>query len=395
MIRVFRYRFYPTPEQEQLLRRTIGCCRLVYNKALAERSAAWKNEKKSIGPAQQSRNLTAWKELPELGFLREVANVTLQQSLRHLDTAYSRFFKKKSKYPSFKRKHNGGSASFTRETFKIKDGAVTLSKMSSPLDVRWSRPLSSAPSSCTVSLDAAGRWHISFLCDDASIQPLTPTETAVGIDLGITSLVTLSTGEKIPNPRHDAKELARKRILSRRLARKRKGSRNRNKARIKLARLHARVADRRRDHLHKLSTRLIRENQTIVVEDLNVRGMVKNRCLSRAIADAGWSEFVRQLAYKSEWYGRTFKKIDRFYPSSKTCSACGSVVESLPLSIREWSCQSCGTVHDRDINAATNILAAGLAVARDGDACGSAVRRRARKSKAHAEMKQENMAVTL
>lgn len=392
MLRGFRYRFYPTAEQEALLRRTIGCTRLVYNRALHEHSEAWTTGKKSIGYAAQSRTLTAWKKMPELSFLNEVSSVPLQQALRHLQTAYANFFGKRAKYPSFKRKSRGGSAEFSRSAFRYEDGALTLAKMTASIDIRWSRPLPEGvqPSTVTVSLDASGRWHISLLCEDASIKPLPKLKTAVGIDLGLTSLVTLSTGKKIANPKHDARELARKRILSRRLAHKVKGSKNRDKARQKLARLHARVADRRRDHLHKLSTQLVRENQAIVVEDLNVRGMVKLRSLSRVISDAGWSELVRQLEYKSEWRGRTFVKVDRFFPSSKTCHCCGHVVETLPLSVRVWTCPVCKAEHDRDVNAARNILAAGLAVTRKSEVCGSDVSQRVLRNAVQSELKQKN-----
>ncbi len=219
-----------------------------------------------------------------------------------------------------------------------------------------------------MSRDSAGRWHISILVED-TIAALPPTNTSVGIDAGITSLVTLSTGEKITNPRHEQRDRARLALAQRRLSRKAKGSNNRAKARLKVARVHARIADRRRDVLHKLSTRIIRENQTVVIEDLSVRNMVRNHSLARAISDASWSELRRQLEYKADWYGRTVIAIDRFYPSSKTCSACGAIVSSLPLNIREWTCR-CGAHHDRDVNATKVILAAGLAVS----ACGDGVR---------------------
>jgi len=374
-----------------LLRRTLGCVRLVYNKALHTRAEAWTSGKKSIGYAVQSAQLTAWKKTEELSFLNEVSSVPLQQALRHLQVAYSRFFNKRSKYPRFKKKSHGGSATFTKSAFRFKDGALTLAKMALPLNIRWSRPLPKGadPSTVTVSLDAAGRWHVALLCADAGVQPLPAVTAAVGIDFGITDLLTLSTGEKIDNPRHDNKELARKRLLSRRLARKQKGSRNRNKARQKLARLHAKVVDRRRDHLHKLTTRLVRENQVIVIEDLNVRGMVKNHRLARSISDAGWSEGARMLDYKSEWYGRTLLKVDRFFPSSKTCSDCGHVLEELPLDVRQWTCPVCSVVHDRDENAAHNILAAGLAVAHKSEVCGPGVSHRVLLGAMQSGMKQK------
>ena len=391
MLRAFHYRFYPTDEQQLLLRRTFGCVRLVYNRALHERSEAWTTAKKSVGYAAQDRNLTSWKKQPDLAFLNEVSSVPLQQALRHLQGAYSKFFKKLSAYPSFKKKHAGGSATFTRSAFNWNGTSLTLAKMDAPLNIRWSRPLpkNTKPSSVTVSLDAAGRWHVSMLCEDASVKKLRKLKTAVGIDLGIESLMTLSTGEKVANPSFGKRELARQRMLAKFLSRKTKGSKNRNKAKMKLARLQARVADRRKDHLHKLSTKLIRENQVIVVEDLNVRGMVKNHCLARAISDAGWSMFVSFLTYKADWYGRSLVKIDRFFPSSKTCSNCGHIVEKLPLDVRRWTCPACKAVHDRDLNAARNILAAGHAVT----ACGPDVSHRILRDSVQLGMKQELSAV--
>ena len=392
--RGFYFRIYPTSDQELLLRRTIGCVRLIYNKALAERRVAWINSKKSIGYKAQSRTLTAWKKQPDLAFLNDVSSVPLQQVLRHLRTAYTNFFEKRAGYPSFKRKGSGGSAEFTRSAFRwdAEFQTLTLARMDKPLDIRWSRPLPPGvePSTITVSLDAAGRWHVSLLCEDASLQPLPALESAIGIDVGITTLVTTSTGEKIANPRHDERLTARKKRLSRQFARKQKGSKNRNKARLKLARCDARTADRWRDDLHKLSTRLVRENQVIAVEDLSIQNMVSNRSLSRAISFARWGELFRQLEYKSAWYGRAFLKIDRFHPSSKKCSCCGHVLDRLPLGVRHWTCPACKAEHDRDVNAARNILAAGLAVS----ACGPDVRQRILRSMLLLGMKQENASVT-
>ena len=363
-LRGFKYRFYPTPEQEDLLRRTIGCCRFVYNRALHARSEAWTLGKKSIGYAAQSSALTDWKKEPELAFLNEVSSVPVQQSLRHLQTAYTNFFEKRTKYPRFKCKRSGGSATYTRTGFRLNGSFLFLAKMDRPLDIRWSRPLPSGvnPSSVTVSLDASQRWHVSILCEDSTVKPWIKIKTAVGVDLGISALATLSTGEKISNPKHDGRELTRRKILSRRLSRKKKGSKNQHKARIKLARLYAKITDRRKDHLHKLSTRLVHENQVIVVEDLSVGGMIKNHKLARVISDAGWRTLLTFLEYKCSWYGRELIKVDRFYPSSKTCSACGFIMKHLPLDVRKWVCPSCETEHDRDENAAHNILAAGLAV---------------------------------
>jgi len=372
MQRAFRYRFYPTPEQESLLRRTIGCCRLAYNKALAARTEGYFQRGERISYAQTDRMLTGWKKEESLHFLNEVSSVPLQQALRHLQTAFGNFWDKRTAYPTFKKKRGGGSATYTRSAFRFRDGQVFLAKCSAALPIRWSRQLPAGvePSSVVVSLHPSGRWHISLKVDDPTIQPLPPVERSIGLDMGINALVTDSDGNTISNPRTLDRFRKRMRQAQKALGRKVKGSRNRDKARRRVARLHAKIADVRSDALHQLSTRLIRENQTIVVEDLNIRGMVRNHRLARAISDASWSELIRQLSYKAEWYGRKLVKVDRFFPSSKVCSACGHQLDRLPLSVRSWRCPSCGATHDRDHNAAQNILAAGLAV----EVCGASVR---------------------
>lgn len=372
MQRAFRYRFYPTPEQESLLRRTIGCCRLAYNKALAARTEGYFQRGERISYAQTDRMLTAWKKEESLHFLNEVSSVPLQQALRHLQTAFGNFWDKRTGYPTFKKKRGGGSATYTRSAFRFRDGQIFLAKCSEPLPIRWSRqlPEGAEPSSVVVSLHPSGRWHISLKVDDPTVQPLPPAERSIGLDMGISALVTDSDGNTIANPRTLDRLRKQMRQAQKALSRKVKGSNNRHKARGRIARIHARIADIRQDNLHQLTTRLIRENQTIVVEDLNIRGMVKNHSLARAISDASWSELIRQLSYKAEWYGRSLVKVDRFFPSSKTCSSCGHLLDKLPLKVRSWECPSCGTTHDRDHNAAQNILAAGLAV----QACGASVR---------------------
>jgi putative transposase len=369
--KAFKYRFYPTPEQESLLRRTMGCTRLVYNRALATRTEAWYGEKKRIGYIETSAMLTQWKKQEDLDFLNEVSCVPLQQGLRHLQKAFSNFFEGRAKYPTFKKKHNGGSAEFTKSAFKFTDGQVFLAKCSEPLAIRWSRelPKNAIPSTITVKLSPAGRWSVSLLVD-VEIEPLPKCSSEIGIDLGVTSLVALSNGEKIANPKGFNAKRRKLKKAHKALARKQKGSNNRHKARLKVARLHQEISDVRKDFLHKLTTRLVRENQTIAVEDLAVKNMVKNRKLALSISDASWGELVRQLEYKCDWYGRTLVKIDRWFPSSKRCGSCGYIVEKLPLNVREWDCPKCGIHHDRDINAAQNILAAGLAV----KVCGANVR---------------------
>lgn len=369
--RAFKYRFYPTPEQETLLRRTIGCTRLVYNRALAARTEAWYERQERIGYVESSALLTTWKKEEGLSFLNEVSCVPLQQGLRHLQKAFGNFWAGRAKYPTFKKKRNGGSAEFTKSGFKFRDGQVFLAKSSEALNIRWSRALpdGAEPSTITVKLSPAGRWSISLLVD-VEIEPLPKSPNQIGIDLGITSLIALSTGEKVANPKGFKAKRAKLRKAQKALSRKVKGSNNRYKARLKVAKVHQEISDARQDFLHKLTTRLVRENQTIAVEDLAVKNMVKNRKLSQAISDASWGELVKQLEYKCDWYGRNFVKIDRWFPSSKRCGHCGHVVEKLPLNIRSWTCPECGTEHDRDVNAAKNILSAGLAVS----VCGANVR---------------------
>ncbi|MGK7946202.1 MAG: RNA-guided endonuclease InsQ/TnpB family protein, partial [Microcystaceae cyanobacterium] len=247
-----------------------------------------------------------------------------------------------------------------------------------PLNIRWSRqiPDGCEPSTVTVRLHPSGRWHISIRFDDPTIKPLPPTDKAIGIDLGISSLLITSEGKKVSNPKPLKKYYRKLRQAQKSLSRKQKGSKNREKARRKVARIHAQITDTRKDHIHKLTTQLVRENQTIVVEDLAVKNMVKNPKLAQAISDASWGEITRQLAYKCRWYGRTYIEIDRWFPSSKRCGNCGHIESEMPLSVREWDCPECGTHHDRDLNAARYILAAGLAVT----VCGASVRPEQNKS---------------
>jgi putative transposase len=371
MEKAYRYRFYPNAEQEELLRRTMGCVRLVYNRALAARTEAWYEKQERVDYVLTSSMLTGWKQEEELDFLNDVSCVPLQQGLRHLQKAFGNFWAGRTKYPNFKKKHHGGSAEFTKSAFRWKDRQMFLAKCSEPLPIVWSRSLPSGcePSTVTVKLSASGQWHVSLLVN-ADIEKLPKIEKAIGLDVGITSLIATSDGDKISNPKH-FKRLRRKLKKAQKvLSRKQKGSKNRQKARLKVAKVHGQISDSRKDFLHKLTTQLVRENQTIVVEDLAIKNMVKNHKLALSISDASWGELIRQLAYKCEWYGRELIKIDRWFPSSKRCGSCGNIIDKLPLNIREWKCPECGTNHDRDINASKNILAAGLAVS----VCGANIR---------------------
>jgi len=388
--RAYRYRCYPNATQKNILARTFGATRYVYNWALRLRTDAYYKRQERVYYKETSARLTQLKQQEETAWLNEISSVPPQQALRHLDTAFRTFFDGRTAYPSFKRKHGHQSAEYTVSGFRFADGKLTLARMDRPISIRWSRPLpkGAKPSTVTVSRDSAGRYFVSLLVTDA-IHPLPKADTVVGIDLGITSLVTLSTGEKIGNPRYLTTDAKRHRKAKQALSRKQKGSKGREKARFHLARVEARIGDRRRDFTHKLTTRLVRENQTICCESLRVKNMVRNHTLAKHISDAGWGELVRQLEYKATWYGRTFVAIDRWYPSSKRCSRCGHVLPALPLDIRHWLCPECGSRHDRDVNAAINVAAVGQTVSAGGEA----VRPGRRKSERHASGKPESHAL--
>ncbi len=366
--RAYRFRFFPTPEQEIALARTFGCARFAYNYMLRQRTDAWFERKEKVGYHETSAMLTALKKTEEFSWLSEVSSVPVQQSLRHLQTAFGNFFARRSKYPTFKKKDGAQSAEYTTSAFKWADGKLRIAKMDEALNIRFSRtiPKAAKVTTVTVSKDCAGRYFVSMLCTD-QVQAKAPVAAKVGIDLGLSHFAILSTGEKIAAPNTFRKNEEKLAKLQRRLAKKTKGSANRKKAKLKVAKLHAKIADSRKDFLHKVSTRLVNENQVIAIETLAVSNMQKNHSLAKSIADASWSEFVRQLEYKSLWYGRELVGIDRWYPSSKRCSDCGHTVAKMPLNVREWTCPECGTIHDRDINAARNVLAAGLAVSALGE----------------------------
>jgi putative transposase len=366
MYRAFKYRFYPSPNQEVLLRKTLGCSRFVYNHFLALRIQEWTTNQKSISYNNTSSLLTNLKKEEETKWLNEVSSVALQQSLQNLQEAYNNFFrglKKKQKvgFPRFKKKSNRNSITLTKAGFSYKNGEIFIAKSRKKLNIRWSRQLPSEEiSSITITLTPSNKWFISILVDDTNEYTLPLCDKVLGVDLGIETFATLSTGEKVKmldlKPHYEKLKKLQKRHS------RKKGKSNKNKARIKVARQYEKITNIREDFQHKLSTRLIHENQVVVMEDLNVSGMVKNRKLARAISQQGWSQFVSFLKYKATMYGRELLQVDRFYPSSKTCSSCGVIQSSLPLHIREWTCDACGTIHDRDINAAKNLMALGTSV---------------------------------
>ena len=364
--RAYKFRFYPDQQQEKLLAQTFGCVRYVYNSILRYRTDAYDQTQEKIGYMGANARLTAIKKLPESLFLNEVSSVPLQQCLRNQQTAFKNFFEGRAKYPVFKSKKHRQSAEFTYRAFTFKNGELKLAKCEQPLAIKWSQTLPSDPTTITVSKDQAGRYFVSCLCEfDATLLPV--TDNKVGIDVGIKDLFVTSDGFKSGNPRYTAEYATKLAKYQRRLAKKKLGSKNRLKAKRKVARIHAKIADCRSDNLHKLSRKLINENQVVCAENLAVKNMIKNPTLAKHIADASWGEFTRQLAYKANWAGRTYVEIGRFFPSTKQCSGCGFVVNRLPLAVRVWECPECKAIHDRDVNAARNILAAGRAVLAFGE----------------------------
>ncbi|GKQ37486.1 transposase [Streptomyces sp. A012304] len=380
----YAFRLYPDVAQRAALARAFGCARVVFNDAVRAREDARTAGQPFPTAGQLSRKLiTEAKQTKERSWLSEVSAVVLQQSLRDAETAYRNFFASlkgtrkgpKLGAPCFKsRKDARQSIRFTANArWNMTDsGRLNLPKIGA-VKVKWSRALPATPTSVTVVRDAAGRFFASFVIDtdpavDAARMP--ETDRSIGIDLGLTHFAVLSDGTKIDSPRFLRRAEKKLKKAQRELSRKQKGSKNRAKARLKVARAHAKVADARREFHHQLSTKLICENQGIAVEDLSVVGLARTR-LAKSVHDAGWAQFIGMLEYKAARYGRTLVKIGRFEPTSQTCSTCGAVDGPKPLNVREWTCTACGTVHDRDTNAARNIkTAAGLAVS----ACGAPVR---------------------
>jgi len=370
----YRCRAYPDQAQQQVLARTFGCVRVVWNRTLAARRARYAADGMGTSYAETDRALTLMKKDPDLAFLNEVSSVPLQQALRHQHKAFCAFFARRARYPRFKSRHSSQSAHYTRSAFSMRDGVLRLAKADGPLRFTWSWPdvdvAALFPTMVVISRESDGRWYVTFAVEGDDLEPLPETGRAVGVDLGVKDFAVTSDGERFPNPRHLEKKARNLARYQRRMARCQKGSANRAKAKARVACAHRKVRNARSDYIHRASTRLVRSNDVIVIEDLSVRNMVRNHRLARAISDCGWGEFRRQLAYKCDRTGRELVVIDRWYPSSKTCSACGYLLASLSLSTRTWQCPSCGARHDRDVNAAKNILAAGQAVT----ACGADVR---------------------
>ena len=356
--KTYKFRIYPTAEQEILLAKHFGCTRFVYNHFLNERKEQYQKDKKSDNYYAQAKSLTEIKKKAETEWLKEVNSQTLQFALRSLDTAFLNFFRGNAQFPKFKsRKHKN---SFTiPQCGSVSNGLLHIPKFKDGIKINLHREIVGKIGKMTITKTPTGKYYVSVFTEQV-IEELPKTNKHVGIDLGLKDFVITSDNKKFKNNRYTKKYARELKKAQQHLSRKQKGSNGFEKQKLKVAKIHEKIASCRLDTLHKVSIELVRNYDLISVEDLNVKGMIKNHKLSKHIADASWGNFVTLLHYKCDWYGKELVKVSRFYPSSKTCNECGWIKQDLKLSDREWTCNSCGVVHDRDWNASKNILKEGL-----------------------------------
>lgn len=364
----YKYRIYPNEEQKMFFERTFGCCRFVYNYFLNREKRFYLENKEEAETKRiklhntkfdNQKLLTKLKKEEQYVWLNEVSSHTLQKEIVNLDVAYNRFFKKLGSFPKFKKKGHCDSFQMDNLRLYVKNGKLFIPKVKNGIKIKEHRPLEGRIICGTISKTASDKYFVSITVE-REMNKLEPSDKAVGIDLGIDSFAVLSNGEHIQNPKFKRRVISKLKFLQRQQSKKQKGSKNRNKSRKRLAKKYEKITNKKQDFLHKLSNKIVNENQVISLEDLNVKGMMKNHKLADAISEVSWYEFTRMLSYKAEWRGRTVIKVDRFFPSSKTCFKCGFIKDDLTLKDREWTCPKCGSKHNRDYNAALNILKQGL-----------------------------------
>lgn len=362
--KAFKYRIYPNKEQEILINKHIGSCRWLYNYSLNKKIEAYKKDKTTLSRFDLSKDLPQLKKEEATEWLQEVNSQSLQASLKNMDEAFTKFFRDKKGFPKFKSKHNNRQSFSIPQNIKVnwENGKISVPKIKD-IKLALDRIPEGDAKSATISKTPTGKYFISVLVDTRQKEPnkyKIKEETSVGVDLGIKDFAITSNGEKFENPKFLKQHLRKLKKLQRKASNKQKGSNNRKKANRKVALIHEKINNSRNDFLHKLSSKLIAENQTICLEDLNVVGMVRNHCLAQSIQDCSWSKFNEYLEYKAKWNGNNIVRIGRFEPSSKMCSDCGKINNELTLKDREWTCEECHSTHDRDVNAARNILDFGL-----------------------------------
>ena len=361
VIKTYDFRIYPTKEQAKLMAKHFGSARFCWNYFLAKRKESYLESKTTLNYYDNAKALTLLKKDEAYAWLNESNSQALQSSLKDLDTAYGRFFKKISMFPKFKAKHTSRDSFRCPQSVAIRDGKLSLPKFREGIGIKIHRKMGEKIMFATIKRTLTGKYFAAIACEE-ECTPLVVVPKQVGIDLGITDLAICSDGKRFANPRTTRKYAKKLSYQQRQLSKKTKGSGKRAKQRLKVALVHETIKNKRLDNLHKLTHAIISENQTVVVENLNITGMLKNHCLSKAIADVSWGKLTTQLEYKALWNGRDFVKVDRWFPSSKTCNVCNFINQNLQLKDRTWTCPGCKTILDRDLNAAKNILKQGLKI---------------------------------
>lgn len=352
----YKFRLYPTKEQEVLLSKHFGSVRFVYNYFLNQRKEAYQTNKETLNYFANAKELTNLKQQEDFVWLKEINSQTLQATLKNLDSAYNSFFKGLARFPNFKSKKNFKQSFRVPQSVSMENNKLLIPKFKGGIKIKLHRQVEGKIKFATISKNSAGQYFVSLTVERENNIFQTTNKQAVGIDLGIKDLIVCSNGKKYHNLKSKKTLEKRLKLLQKRLSKKVKGSNNRIKAKTKLAIIHNKITNQRTNHIHQITNKLTHDNQVVAMEDLNVKGMVRNHKLANSLSDVAFGEIQRQLEYKSNWRGGTIIKVNRFYPSSKSCSACGWINQNLKLSDREWTCHNCNTHHDRDFNAAKNIL---------------------------------------